>query len=63
MKGKEEVVLNNSRFDRDFAKILAETATELKKAGCGEIEVHLALLAMCGVPVQGVSPVSLHIHG
>lgn len=51
------------RVASDFPDILEDTAKVLKEAGCGQIEIRLALLAMCGVPVHPVSPLSLRTFG
>ncbi len=50
-------------FTADFPVILEDVAKTLREAGCGPVEIRLALLAMCGVPVHPVSQVSLRTFG
>lgn len=51
------------RMASDFPDILERIAKVLEEAGCGQVEIRLALLAMCGVPVQSVSQLSLRTFG
>lgn len=61
MKDQEDKLYSQVSFNKDFPAILSGTADELKKAGCGETEVRIALLSMCGVKIDPLSTSLLRI--
>ena len=51
------------RLSPNLPGLLEKTAKTLRQEGCGSLEIRAALLAMCGVQVEGVNLTSLRIFG
>ncbi len=51
------------RLNPKLPEILERTADILREKGCSPLEVRAALLAMCGVRVEGVNLANLRIFG
>lgn len=62
-KSRHRHGVRQARLSPNLPELLEKTAKILRQEGCGPLEIRAALLAMCGVQVEGVNLTSLRIFG
>lgn len=62
-KSRQTYKNRQPRLNPKLPELLKRTAEVLREEGCGPREIRAALLAMCGIQVEGVNLTNLRIFG